>query len=57
MTPPLSEARGCGSQSRSGPHPVGPLSVGPAFRVMPITSGYVFLRCCLIFHRSSLLGV
>ena len=42
-TPPSAEVRGRGSQPRSGPRPVGPSTLGLGFRVVPLTSWYVFL--------------
>ena len=48
-TPPPAEVRGCGLQPGSGPCPAGPSTSGLAFRVVPLTSRYVFFVSFLSF--------
>ena len=54
MTPTPSEVRGHGSQSESGPRPVGPSSSEPAFRVVPLATRYVSFCCFFDFWWLSL---
>jgi len=57
MTLTPSKVRGRGSQSRSGPHPMGPSSSEPVFRVVPLATRYVSFCCFFEFWWSSLFGV
>ena len=53
MILPLAEVRGHGSQPERGPRPAGPSTSGLGFRVVPLTSRYVFL-CFFLILLSSL---
>ena len=56
MTLPPAKVRGHGPQPGSGPHLAGLLKLGLGFRVVPLTSRYVFL-CFFSIVLSSLFGV
>ena len=55
MTLPPAEVKERGSRSESGPRRVGALRSGSAFRVVPLTTRYVFLRFLLVFRWLSFL--